>query len=96
MSRAASTSPPGWTGTESVAINNLMEDTATAEISPSQIWQWLHHGRVSADDVRRLTDEEARTLRQDYAEARELLRADRDPTRVRRVPDADRGIARLA
>ena len=25
-------------------INNLMEDAATAEISRSQIWQWVHHG----------------------------------------------------
>ena len=24
-------------------IHNLMEDAATAEISRSQIWQWLHH-----------------------------------------------------
>jgi malate synthase len=26
-----------------VAINNLMEDTATVEICRSQIWQWIHH-----------------------------------------------------
>src|SRR6188768_4061412 len=32
-------------GAGAVAINNLMEDAATAEISRSQIWQWLHHGR---------------------------------------------------
>ena len=38
-------------GSGAVAINNLMEDAATAEISRSQIWQWLHHGRFSADDV---------------------------------------------
>ena len=34
-------------GSGAVAINNLMEDAATAEISRSQIWQWLHHGRIS-------------------------------------------------
>jgi malate synthase len=29
-------------GTGAVAINNLMEDAATAEISRSQVWQWVH------------------------------------------------------
>jgi malate synthase len=28
--------------TGAVAIFNLMEDAATAEISRSQVWQWLH------------------------------------------------------
>src|SRR5213082_1718687 len=36
-------------GVGAAAINNLMEDAATAEISRSQIWQWLRHGRVSRD-----------------------------------------------
>jgi malate synthase len=31
-------------GSGAVAINNLMEDTATAEIARSQLWQWIHHG----------------------------------------------------
>lgn len=31
-------------GTGAVAIFNLMEDAATAEISRAQLWQWLHHG----------------------------------------------------
>jgi malate synthase len=31
-------------GVGAVAINNLMEDAATAEISRSQLWQWLHFG----------------------------------------------------
>lgn len=31
-------------GVGAAAIHNLMEDAATAEISRSQIWQWLHHG----------------------------------------------------
>lgn len=30
-------------GIGAAAINNLMEDVATAEISRSQLWQWLHH-----------------------------------------------------
>lgn len=33
-------------GQGAVAINNLMEDAATAEISRSQLWQWIHHGGV--------------------------------------------------
>jgi malate synthase len=31
-------------GRGAVPINNLMEDAATAEISRSQLWQWLTHG----------------------------------------------------
>jgi malate synthase len=33
-----------------VPIHNLMEDAATAEISRSQVWQWVHHasGKISA------------------------------------------------
>ncbi|MGH3057816.1 MAG: malate synthase A [Gaiellaceae bacterium] len=38
-------------GTGAVAIDNLMEDAATAEISRSQIWQWLRHGRIERDTV---------------------------------------------
>ncbi len=30
-------------GQGAVAIDNLMEDTATAEISRAQLWQWIHH-----------------------------------------------------
>ena len=32
------------TGRGAAAIDNLMEDAATAEISRSQIWQWIRHG----------------------------------------------------
>jgi malate synthase len=33
-----------WLGGQgAVAIDNLMEDTATAEISRAQLWQWIHH-----------------------------------------------------
>ena len=38
-----------WLGGRGAAgINNLMEDAATAEISRSQIWQWIRHGQVHA------------------------------------------------
>lgn len=33
-------------GNGAVAIDSLMEDAATAEISRSQIWQWMHHQAV--------------------------------------------------
>jgi malate synthase len=36
-------------GTGAAAIYNLMEDAATAEISRSQVWQWLRHGAALAD-----------------------------------------------
>jgi malate synthase len=60
-------------GSGAVAINNLMEDAATAEISRSQIWQWLRHGRASEDDVRRVTEEEVVALGDGYEEARALF-----------------------
>jgi malate synthase len=60
-------------GNGAAAINNLMEDAATAEISRSQIWQWLHHGRVTAEDVRRVTEEEVAGLGPGYEEARALF-----------------------
>jgi malate synthase len=41
-------------GNGAAAINNLMEDAATAEISRSQLWQWLHHA-VSLSDGREMT-----------------------------------------
>ena len=36
-------------GTGAAAIDNLMEDVATAEISRSQVWQWVHHGVATSD-----------------------------------------------
>jgi malate synthase len=39
-------------GVGAAAIDNLMEDAATAEISRSQIWQWVRHGRVDERLVR--------------------------------------------
>jgi malate synthase len=45
-------------GTGAVAIYNLMEDAATAEISRSQVWQWLRHDRVERDQVVAFEDAE--------------------------------------
>lgn len=43
-------------GNGCVPIYNLMEDAATAEISRSQVWQWLHHG-ITLDDGAKVTPE---------------------------------------
>ena len=43
-------------GNGAAAINGLMEDAATAEISRSQIWQWIRHG-AQLDDGRTVTAE---------------------------------------
>jgi malate synthase len=57
-------------GVGAAAINNLMEDVATAEISRSQVWQWVHNSvrlssaqQVNAELVRRIADEELAKLR---------------------------------
>ena len=57
-------------GRGAAAINNLMEDAATAEISRSQIWQWIRHGAVLEDGrvvtrelVREVLDEELARIR---------------------------------
>ncbi len=71
-------------GLGAVAIEGLMEDAATAEISRSQVWQWLHGGvtladsgaRVTRELVERVVEEEVARLPgepADYREARELF-----------------------
>jgi malate synthase len=39
-------------GVGAAAIDNLMEDVATAEISRSQVWSWVRDGRFDAERVR--------------------------------------------
>lgn len=48
-------------GNGCVPIHNLMEDAATAEISRSQIWQWVHHG-AQLDDGQVITLAMVRTM----------------------------------
>jgi len=60
-------------GSGAVAIYNLMEDAATSEISRSQVWQWLRHGKVARADVERTIEEEVAKLGSGYDEARELF-----------------------
>ena len=60
-------------GQGAVAIHNLMEDAATAEISRSQIWQWLRHGRFTAAQVQQVVEEESAKLGPTFAEATALF-----------------------
>jgi len=74
-------------GSGAVAIFNLMEDAATAEIARSQVWQWVHNGvvledgrRIDAELVRTIATEELATIQDElgdphghYARARELF-----------------------
>jgi malate synthase len=62
-------------GRGAAAINSLMEDAATAEISRAQIWQWVRHGAtlkdgrtVTADLVREVLDQETAKIREQVGE----------------------------
>jgi malate synthase len=58
-----------WLGGRGAAgINNLMEDAATAEISRSQIWQWIHHGKFTREQVREVLDEEMARIRSEVGD----------------------------
>jgi malate synthase len=77
------------TGRGAAAINSLMEDAATAEISRTQIWQWVRHGArledgrtVTAELVRELLDEETARIR---AEVGEQTWAAGRPEETRRI-----------
>jgi malate synthase len=57
-------------GNGCVPLYNLMEDAATAEISRTQVWQWVHHGArledgqpLTALRFRRIVDDELHKLR---------------------------------
>lgn len=69
-------------GTGAAAIDDLMEDAATAEISRAQVWQWAHHrmplaapdgARVTPELVRQLLDETVERLVAAGTYDRELL-----------------------
>jgi malate synthase len=61
-------------GVGAVAIFNLMEDAATAEISRSQIWQWVRHGKIDRPLIERFEEEElAEAGEGRWADAREVF-----------------------
>jgi len=49
-------------GNGCVPIHNLMEDAATAEISRSQVWQWIRSPKGRLEDGRKVTAERVRAL----------------------------------
>ena len=58
-------------GNGAAGIDNLMEDAATAEISRSQVWQWIYNGAtldtgevVTRELVERIVEEEYAGLRE--------------------------------
>jgi malate synthase len=68
----------GWLGGQgAVPLYNLMEDAATAEISRTQVWQWIRHHIVLTNNqvvtrqlVTRLIDEELTRIQTEVGEAR--------------------------
>ncbi len=63
-------------GNGAAGIYGLMEDAATAEISRSQVWQWIRHGASLSDTgepvtrelVQRLEDEELERIRSEIGD----------------------------
>ncbi|HLJ03162.1 MAG TPA: malate synthase A [Solirubrobacteraceae bacterium] len=75
-----------WLGGRGAAgINNLMEDAATAEISRSQIWQWIRHGKFTREHVREVLDQEMASI---HAEVGDDVWARGRPDDTRRVFEA--------
>lgn len=60
-------------GNGAAGIYNLMEDAATAEISRSQLWQWLHNGvttvegtPITSATIHRIADEELDRMKREF------------------------------
>jgi malate synthase len=61
-------------GQGAVPIFNLMEDAATAEISRSQVWQWIRSPKGKLDDGRKVTKEMvAAMIPEEMQKIRDLL-----------------------
>ncbi|HKB29826.1 MAG TPA: malate synthase A [Streptosporangiaceae bacterium] len=69
-------------GNGAVAIFNLMEDAATAEISRSQVWQWLHNDIDLAEGPRVTRDLVERIIGEELAKIREAAGAGLDEARL--------------
>jgi malate synthase len=67
-----------WLGSNGcVPIYNLMEDAATAEISRSQVWQWIHHDNAVLVDGRKIDKELCRKIfDEEMDKIREIVGAD--------------------
>ncbi len=83
-------------GNGAVAIFNLMEDAATAEIARSQVWQWMHNA-ICLDDgplvtqglVERIITEELGTIREQAGAAFDAARYDQAVSLFKEVALAD-------
>jgi malate synthase len=53
-----------------VPLYNLMEDAATAEISRTQLWQWVHRGVLPRERYAELREEELAAIRERLGDAR--------------------------
>ncbi len=71
-------------GAGAVAIDNLMEDAATVEISRMQLWQWIRHAARTEDG----TTVTAARVRELVTDTVEQLRADADPGLRSRIEQA--------
>jgi malate synthase len=83
-------------GTGAVAIFNLMEDAATAEISRSQVWQWLHNDvalaegqQVTSALVEQFIGEELDLIREQYGAAFDAAQFDQAVALFKEVALAD-------
>jgi malate synthase len=64
-------------GNGCVPIHNLMEDAATAEISRSQVWQWIRSPKGRLQDGRKVTVELVRALiPEELAKVRQVVEGD--------------------
>ncbi|RAN34397.1 malate synthase A [Hyphomonas pacifica] len=67
-------------GRGAVPIHNLMEDAATAEISRSQIWQWIHHKadvKIESGEAKQFTAQWFRSiLDEELTAIREMIGAE--------------------
>ncbi len=77
-------------GLGAVGLDGLMEDLATAEISRSQLWQWIHH-RVRLPDGEEITVPLVESLLDE--EVQRLVAAGTDPDTVARAADVVRAAA---
>ncbi|MBE1534960.1 malate synthase A [Actinomadura algeriensis] len=83
-------------GAGAVAIHNLMEDAATAEISRSQVWQWIYNGvstaegrKITKEWVEELLDEELAKIRAELGDAFNEPRYNQAVTLFKEVTLAD-------
>ncbi|TJZ78735.1 malate synthase A [Chitiniphilus eburneus] len=70
-------------GNGCVPIHNLMEDAATAEISRSQVWQWIRSPKGVLDDGRKVTAEMVRGM---IPQVLDAIRAEHGDDTFNRVP----------